>query len=118
MTTPQLPREQHRLCRHLPRRRILWVALALLPLAHIAQIVRLLDELDVVLEVSHVLARDAHAPRASRLPASSWRDLDGVAGLERQLRAVAVEAPSNDFLTLRPTTKPRTDRVRAMPVLK
>lgn len=48
---------------HSPRRRDLWVTLALLPLAHITQIVSLLYKLHVVLEVSDVLAGDANASR-------------------------------------------------------
>ncbi len=99
---------------HLPRRRVLRVALALLPLAHVAQIVRLFDELDVVLEVAHVLARDPDAPRAGGLPTSPRRDLNGVASLERQLRAVAVEAPPDDFLALGAKRKTRTGEMKRL----
>lgn len=66
---------------------------------------RLFYELHVVLEISDVLAGDADASRPRRLPALPRRDLDGVARLEGQLRAVPVKAPSNDFLTLRSSKK-------------
>lgn len=70
----------------------------------------LLNVLNVVLKASHVLAGDANVSWPCCYLAFRWRHLDGVTGLKGQLRAVPVEASSNDFLTLSPTVKKTTSR--------
>lgn len=80
-------------------RRSLRVRLAL-SLAHVTQLVRLLYELHVVLQIPDVLAGDANIAPGRRLSRLSWGHFDRIAGLERQFRAVAAEAPPDNFLCL------------------